>query len=98
MHKRSFTAAVPASIPPKPRAVIEWVCRDRRVTFKELLERSMCRRLVAARRDAIVRLRNEIHVAGDPMSFEQIGKLLRLHHSTVLYHFHLAEGAKNGQN
>lgn len=78
----------PLMMAPQPywRAIAEEVCQKHGVSFESIASRTRIKKFVAARYEAFWRIRNEITVAGFPMSYPEIGRRFGgRDHTTVIH-------------
>ena len=71
---------IPHNLPVPIANIVGQVARMRGLTVTAVLGPSRCRKISAARREAVRRIRAHGY------SLPQIGRWLRLHHTSVLYH------------
>lgn len=61
------------------------VALEHLLKVSDLSSDSMQQRIVLARNHAAYRLRREISVKGNPLTYQRIGDILHIHHATVMY-------------
>lgn len=94
--ERERNGAPPENAPHWSQIVHE-VAKKHGLTYRDLMSRSRFREIVTARYEAFYRIRNEVQIQGEPMSFPQIGRRFGgMDHTTVLhgYRKHKATLAK----
>lgn len=68
-------------LPPRVRTILEAIGRDFGMQPGRILAHDSHADVVAARREAVYRLRCELG-----LSYSQIGRFLGIHHTAVMYH------------
>lgn len=83
---------------PQWRVITEEVCAKHGVSFRDIIGQSKPVPVMAARKEAWWRIRNEVKVGGRPISYPQIARRFSRDHTSVIVSVHNFERERNANS